>query len=346
MNLLAELEGLSGENLITAVLRLLLLRSQEIREEFIRLLSDQCRLGPITVDSHFACIIEHSTEESDKTRWGRLDLLLETSDAVIGLENKLFATFQDGQPNKYLESVQRHAARLSEVRRSKLIHMVAVLAPSSRSREVEDRIQDNLNLLHVSWEQVRKAFKPLTHSLDRDTAVLLQSLDSFLQDRMAFLPRFGDWVPHLQRRFDSFGSAPQNEVVHRLKDFFPYAGPRLSSGKTWLGYYFAEGLKDIRGWFGFIPGTADEILEGRRCGAELIVATTFSMNLPSPPFRPVKLAIGPRFLGLRPDAMIFIWAVDYDRTWDNPEAWQTALAPIREHVEQLAKTMPTGKDIG
>ena len=68
MNLLAELEGLSGENLTTAVLRLLLLRSQEIREEFLRLVSAHSRVGPLTVDSHFACILEHSTEEAGSTR--------------------------------------------------------------------------------------------------------------------------------------------------------------------------------------------------------------------------------------------------------------------------------------
>ena len=96
MNLLAELEGLSGENLTTAVLRLLLLRSQEIREEFIKLLSDQCRLAPITVDSHFACIIEHSTEESDKTRWGRLDLLLRPAMPLLAWKINSFPHFKKG----------------------------------------------------------------------------------------------------------------------------------------------------------------------------------------------------------------------------------------------------------
>ena len=71
MNLLAEIEGLSGENLTTAVLRLLLLRSQEIRDEFVRLLSAHSRVGPLTVNDHFACILERSTKEADSPRWGR-----------------------------------------------------------------------------------------------------------------------------------------------------------------------------------------------------------------------------------------------------------------------------------
>ena len=220
--------------------------------------------------------------------------------------------------------------------------MVAVVAPNSRSQEVEKRIGDNPNLLYLSWEQVREALKSLADTLDSDTAVLLRSLESFLQDRLAFLPRFAEWIPHLRRRFDPFGSPLQNQVVHKLREFFPYTGPRLSAGETWVGYYFPVGFKGIRGWFGFIPG--DQILDGRRYGAELVVATPFDMNLPDPPYRPI--VVHPSLLGLKPEAAIFAWAVEYDKAWATPEAWRAALAPIRNRVEQLLKDARASEEAG
>src|SRR5712692_6695611 len=57
MNLFSEIEGLRGENLTTAILRVLLLRSQDLRERFIRLVSDNCRLGPLTLGEHFSCLV-------------------------------------------------------------------------------------------------------------------------------------------------------------------------------------------------------------------------------------------------------------------------------------------------
>jgi len=331
VNLLAEIEGLSGENLTTSVLRLLLLRSEEIREEFIKLLSSNSRAGPFTSGSHFSCILEQYTEEADSTRWGRLDLLIETTDAVIGLENKLFAEFQEGQPQKYLETIRKHSIHLAEFRHTSLLYLVAVIAPQSRYKDVSDRIGDDEHLLSVPWEDVIDVIDVPADCLDQDTKVLLRSLKSFLEERLAFIPKFSEWVPHLRRRFNERGTAFQQDVVRKIWEFFPDAGPRLSAGATWAGYYFPSKVKHLHGWYGYIP--SNEIEHGSRYNAELIIATSFPVQLPNPPFRPIKLNRGPKFLGLKTD--IFTWAIDYDETWAKPQIWRYSLIPIYKAVENL-----------
>ena len=63
MNIFSETEGLEGEDLITAILRVLLLRSQEVRERFVTLLSEESHLGPIELQSHFSCLLQRTTED-------------------------------------------------------------------------------------------------------------------------------------------------------------------------------------------------------------------------------------------------------------------------------------------
>lgn len=332
MDLLTEIEGLSGENLTTAVLRLLLLRSQDLREACMRAISVRSRVGPLAVDSHFSCISEFATDEVKTARRGRLDLLIETSDTVIGLENKILAPFQEGQPHKYLETVEQHAEKLSALRAKSLQHLVLVLAPRSREEEILGLVHESEHFVYLSWEDLLDAFGLADGGLDPSTSVLFGSLNTYLRQKVEFLPKFAELIPHLRQRFDEGGTSLQREVVRGLWGFFPDSGPRLSHGSTWAGYYFVSTTKELTGWYGFVPGTA--LLTGGRHAAELIVATSFEVPVTMPPFRPIELRVGKRFLGIR-NGPIYCWAVDFDKSWSSAECWRNALAPLHGRVEQL-----------
>lgn len=331
MNIFLETEALSGEDLTTAILRVLLLRSQEIREAIVRTLSDASRLGrPISLASHFSCLLQHATEDQASSRWGRLDLLIETDDAVVGIENKLFAAFQENQPEKYLDAVRSYAESLAVLRQQKSLgHFVAVLAPDSRQREVQDRIRGNDHLTFVSWERVLKALTEAGSRLDPITETIRDSFIGFMEDKLAFMRGFQHWSLHLGRRFDHYGTPLQQQIVRKLWEFFPDPGRRLSNGKTWVGYYFCVSSKRHSAWFGFVPDP--EIESGAEQAAELIIATSFPLSLPAAHFRALTLR-NKAFFGQRP---VWAWAVRYDAAWSTPEKWQEALDPVNKQTQDL-----------
>jgi hypothetical protein len=331
MNLLSELEGLSGENLCSATLRLLLIRSHDLRERFVELLSRECRSGPIRLDSHFSCILEHPTDDSG--RWGRLDLLLETSDAVIGLENKLYAVFQEGQPHKYLRTIVKHADGLAKLRRSDFRPIVAVLAPRNRLKEIAHIIGLDERFLMLAWEDLLDDLMEAQLHIDSMTQVLFQGLESYIHQQIALLPDFPKWVPHLKRRFDSKGTPLQREVVGKIWQFFPDPGRRLSCGDSWVGYYFTDSFFGTRGWYGFVPQR--EISHNARNSAELVIATSFPVLFKNPPFRPIKIAAGPRFIGA---SEIYAWAVEFEDSWSSPDVWRQSLKPLFEAYESIRDT--------
>ncbi len=133
MNLFDELERLNGETLASAVLRLLILRSQPLRRAFLRLLDRLSPVGPITSTSHFSCYQEHATDDPELGS-GRIDLVLELDDSIIGVEAKLHGEFRGSQPEKYKREMSRLAKVLGEARRRKFHQFLAILAPESRGR--------------------------------------------------------------------------------------------------------------------------------------------------------------------------------------------------------------------
>lgn len=330
MSILSELEGLSGENLTTAVLRLLFLRSQDIRSQFVQLLSRESRTGPIRLNSHFSCVLEHPTEDS--SRWGRLDLLLESDDAIVGLENKLHAGFQEGQPHKYFATVEQNAVTLSKLRGNDFRPLVAVLAPKSRTSEIGEVIGDDQRFLMLSWEEILDRFSLVRTSLDAVTVVLLDELKTYMDQHLALFPDFSTWVPHLRRRFDSGGTPLQREVVAKIWEFFPEGRGRLSCGHTWVGYYFTDYSIGTKAWYGFVP--RDEISRGAHNPVELIVTTSFPVSLSNPPCRAIELVAGPKFLGSN---QINAWALEFDESWKTPDIWRDSLKPLSDTYEILRR---------
>lgn len=331
MDFLSELQGLSGENLCSATLRLLLIRSQDLRERLINLISRENRTGPIMPGSHFSCTIEEPTEDSG--RWGRLDLFLEMSDAVVGIENKLYAGFQDGQPHKYLSTVSQRANALAIIRGKHYQGLVAVLAPKSRNAEIKVVIGENESLLFLTWEEILSDFSSTAESMDSETKVLLSALNSYIRQQISLFPEWVRWIPHLRRRFDRGGTPLQRTVVGKVWQFFPDAGGRLSSGATWCGYYFTDRSLNTRGWYGFVP--KEEVVRGARNEVEFIVAVSFDVTFPENVIREIQLKRGPNFIG---SSEIFSWAIELDDSWSQPESWMHHLQPLSDAYERIRHT--------
>jgi hypothetical protein len=328
MDFLSELQGLSGENLCSAALRLLLIRSQDIRERLINLISRENRIGLIMLGSYFSCTIEEPTEDSG--RWGRLDLFLEMSDAVVGIENKLYAGFQEGQPHKYLNTVSQRAKALATIRDKHYQGLVAVLAPKSRKTEIEAVIGEDEGLLALTWEEILDDFFHSAENLDSETKVLLHALDSYIRQQISLFPEWARWIPHLRRRFNHGGTPLQRTVVGKVWQFFPDAGGRLSSGATWCGYYFTDRSLNTRGWYGFVP--KEEVFQGAKNEVEFIVGVSFDVRFPENVFRKIQLKAGPSFIE---SSDIYSWAIELDDSWSQPDSWMHHLQPLSDAYESI-----------
>jgi hypothetical protein len=337
VNLFSVIEGLKEENLSSAILRLLLLRSEDIRERFVALVSLKCRRGPVTIGDQFACVTEHPTSD-DSNGSGRLDLVIETANTVIGVENKLFAEFQQGQPEKYLRTLEEHAQKLKDLRGTRFEHVLVILAPESRKAGVEVRInacREPERYISLTWQEtLREIGTP--EGRDPATVTILEAFRQFLLDeKLAFMPQFERLVPHLRGSFEPRGNTWQRDVVGRIWRFFPDAGRRMSSGETWVGFYFCSGRKEQTAWYGFLPRGVIRSGAGHNA-AELVVATSYPVTFASPAIQPIELA--PNFLGR--GVGVHAWAINYDATWADPKKWQEELRPLTEAVEALPLDLP------
>lgn len=320
MNLFEEIEGLSGEPLTSALLRLLILRSQEIRDEFVNFISSHSPIGPVTSSSHFSCYTEHTTFD-EETGYGRIDIMLEFDDAVVGIENKLFADFQEGQPEKYIKTISEIASSLSAIRHRDIRWFLVILVPKIRHSEVVELVEGKAkNITILNWEDLIPCLEKCIDKLDPISKVIASEFFDFVRFRISFIPNFSQWVPHLRKTFESRGSDLQRELVGRLWDFFPNGGDRLSFGDTWVGYYFSPESQGLKGWYGFVPASDLEGSDIRP--AELIVVTSYPVEISSHYVKPTTL-VPSNFIGTGDNQ--YTWIVDFDDEWSSPERWAKEL---------------------
>jgi len=325
MNLFSQIEGLSGENLLTGSLRFLVLRSPEIREVVLRLFSDHSPVGPVVSSSHFSCYTEYATADAQSGS-GRIDLVLEVDDCVVGIEAKLHSCFQPDQPQKYLATLEDLKASIGKIRRTDARFFLAVVAPKSRTDEVKKKIQDLESVVSVTWEEILERLRKMKPLIDPVAEVARSQFADFLKEKVGFISDFQAWVPHLRRRFDPGGTTLQQKLVSKLWELFPNPGKRLGSSATWVGYYFHVDQGPEHGWYGFVPKKELKSEEARE--AELIIATSYDQELDAGSFRRVTLA-NPNFIG-RPGETSS-WIVEFNESWNSAEPWRKALQPFIEH---------------
>lgn len=334
MNLLQEIEGLQGEKLASKALSLLLLRSQEIRNIFIDMISDESHKGPLSTRSRFACICEQRTD-SEEIGSGYVDILIETDDAIVGVENKFHAPLGENQPDKYLETLREKAALLNALigNQKKIGYLLVVLLPKDRKKKISKDLEGKGCVL-LAWQDVLGAFLAASgmKNLDPMTEVILRALNDFVQEKVGFMSNFTRWYPHFRRSWMPSGDQYQRALLGSLREVFPNPNNKIGAGGTWAGYYFAT-LLDRRdwGWFGFIPSKSIVGVSIRENEAELIVASTFDVPALSPSsFTSVTV---PGILGK--GVACKAWVINFDRQWSSPDKWREELNPIWRKVESL-----------
>ena len=105
MQFLELIDGKSGEELTSAVLKFLLVNSFTMRECFVKRLQPQ--LPPSKTPTFRDGIICRSeVASSGQDGDGRIDLVIrENAGMVLGLENKFWASFTPAQPKKYWDDL-------------------------------------------------------------------------------------------------------------------------------------------------------------------------------------------------------------------------------------------------
>jgi PD-(D/E)XK nuclease superfamily len=285
MNLLQELKGLSGENLTSAALRFLIIRSQDARETFKELVSERSSQGLIVMQSEFSCKLEVPMRSSQmespdqQNESGRIDLLMHTDNMIIGVENKLDAVFQPGQPEKYRQELEQLANQASAITKKR--YVLVILAPEYRTPDIKAKIDEidkaevRLHYIQLSWETLLTELgKRCGANLDRISATLIDQLRGYILDnRHAFWP---DEMRenHLKGVFDPSGA--QGKFVQQLKNILP-SPVSGGSGKRWTGYSFKIQQPDPNmseyGWLGFVK---KGVLVESQYESELILVTTKS----------------------------------------------------------------------
>ena len=184
MNFFSETEGRSGENLSSALLRFILMRSQDARTRFAKLLTDLSGES-FAATYRFACKLEAGTAD-DTLGAGRIDMLIEMDDALVAIENKFNAAFQLNQPKKYFEPLGRFAkASVDGGAISRNRYLLLILAPADRRSEIESKIatldKDQQKLCKfLSWQEMLKELLEIAPTQDSKTREVILDFSTYV----------------------------------------------------------------------------------------------------------------------------------------------------------------------
>lgn len=355
MNIFRELEGTRQETMATAGLRYLMLTSRFVRETVLDFLSDKSPAGPLYSDVRFGAHAEartqandFSSESADPLR-GRIDLLIETDDAVIGIENKFHAPFQEQQPAKYAVSLDSWRAAMETRYRVSARALLFVLAPSRRKEDVQRKISAaqaalqvdgnplSVHLAFVSWEDLigRLDAGLNGNRPENDLRMIIEDYTRFVRSNVAFLPDFKRMIPHWNRSFKHTGPRWEHwKLLDTLRgDMFPSASNLSGNRKRpYLYYGFAPWKEGDWGdgrwaWLGFID--ADELQKEN--GAALVIAlgrkVASSFNGSTVGLRPMQFASDPQHWRTANG----LWEIPLSGEWAQPERWRA----VSEKLENL-----------
>lgn len=330
MNLFSEIEGLRGENLSSGLLRFVLMRSQDARVKFAEMLT-ALYAESFSAVHRFACMLEEWTDDDANGR-GRIDLIIEMDDTLVGVENKFSAPFQEGQPQKYLQHLIKKAselANLGSIRKNR--PLLVILAPSHRKSEVQKKIAELSKELRglckfLAWEDLLSELQAVAPTQDGKTREVITDFTAYVNVnlRQSFFHQDTRWFESLSN-WVAYGSERQRKVVSDLYDFFtPVTSGRLSVSDEWVGYYFGN-----MPWYGFVDRERS-IKEYSRDteharDAEFVIVVGYDLSAAPDPGVFHRVSMRSRsFCGQIEKSA---WAVDIEKL-DSSEKWTRAILPF------------------
>lgn len=326
MNLLLDIQNKKGEELATAMLRYLMLNSSNIRNAIIEVFSKNSPDGLVKINSHFSCYLERPTIKGEIPQ-GRIDMVIETDESVIGVETKLFSHFQDGQPQKYASTIRHIAKKIGEARGGQDMNCyIAVLAPEQRRSEVNKIIiKDNIYQF-IAWEEILASLEAV-NGLSAEFQFLLSEYVAYVNEYISFPKDFPIWISHAQREFEPNGTPIQWNFIRLISQFFP-GSTKMGSGDEWVGSYFYPFEEHENwGWFGFLKGT--RAVGSKDAHSILVVTTNWLPKALEGEIdqylvkEDVKNSIG----GMK-KPHTWIINLESDEAWHAPETWRERLKPF------------------
>lgn len=333
MNLLADIEGRATEQLASAMLRYLASGSHELQGALIRCLSRH--FGRLDWGHHFATYLELPTKAEIPGPGevnGYLDVLVEADNALIGIEVKVWAAFQEYQPAKYIPTLLDRSINLAGLRSLSAYNtFLAVLVPEARLGETEKHLREQGSLIPtevecrvVTWEELFAEFASAEHVAPH-MAFLAHQLSDYIAEQLRSLDTFPRLATHLYR-WEPRGSASQREVLGGLWHLIPDGGGRLGTSESWCGYGFGTG-SDYWGWFGFVSSTQLEEPSVPQQAA-LIIAT----DLAIPAWESDKHFERKTLSKQHWPDKVAAWVVRFNEKWTTSD-WRKHLEPLQRAID-------------
>jgi PD-(D/E)XK nuclease superfamily len=326
------------------VLTYLMQRSPELRDGTVSAIN-RCK----GMDAHyfqtrntFSVVTEWTTDATASGDGpGRVDLLLEIDNAVIGIEAKLNADLAEDQPKKYLDAISDHARRLTEIRGVAMTPVCVLLGPESMAKYFSDHLarhpsHPSATVCILTWTELFEAWRD-SRATDPVALFVADEIENFILTQTG---RRADFSHLYARLAASLAKAEHDSHVDFLwwirpafrSNDMPYlrvstSASRTRTERTYVGYYFAGSMDRVWGWYGFVePKAVAEPADGRPA---LVVGTDFDVpDLDPAVFKPVNM----RLPGW-PDGTRW-WRINFNRDWNDLTTWQQALAPLREALRR------------
>ena len=339
MNLFLKIENKKQEMLMCAVLQFLIVSVREFRDAFIGLLAEE-NLGPLSCDTHFSIESEVPTEDKELGE-GRIDFVVETEEAVIGVEAKLRADMGEGQPQKYARTLVNKAKILSELRGWQYRPFLVVLAPKLRGDTLKGELEEKFQIAYgrgvekcilVSWEALIESLEGA--GVDSPMGHLVGQLGDYLKAHTGILFDFPSMANQLSAwERESKGSESQRRVVGELWRLAPDPGPRLSASDRYCGYNFA---REIHGWFGFASKAAflDSTTVGEGAAKFVVTVNGVGNDIVEESRPPCCLEETDLHWGSDSTS----WIVNFDETW-GVNQWRE----VFDFVERLTEYHRSGR---
>jgi hypothetical protein len=348
MNLFSDIESLRGENLASAMLRYLIINSSDIREEILELIDIRSPVGPLVSDSHFSCYLEEATvadnDKDDSQSRGRIDVVIELDNAIVGIEAKFHAGFQQDQPFKYFPSLEEKAKTLKTLRGvPEYEYFLCVLLPESRINEVsrliaavpEEWARYAPKCKALTWTEVRVALERAEKRMPAEIAYLSAEFREYLDSRLTLFTGWARKKHHTVSRWQEKGTTLQIEV---LEDLFQVIDAEVTeAAKCRLARAADYVIQKVEVtpneslprtlWYGFCR--KGDVSGDTGDGAEFFIVTTATPSVVSDTTH--LKAHGPKH-GYedwtdRPNTG---WTVNIEEADGRPEFWSLLLNPFTE----------------
>lgn len=344
MSFFQTIENLRGENMASAILRHLIISTPEARKEILRVIDEVSPIGPLVSDSHFSCYLEDSTaSEEDGVSRGRIDIVIELDNAVVGVEAKFHASFQDDQPFKYFESLSEKARNLKSLRRaSEYEYFICMLVPESRRTETVNYVQNAPSrweaftgrCVVLSWADVRCALSTAENVMPAEHAYLSAMFRDYLDTRLTL---FQDWKrkrKHAVARWQQKGTQLQIDILRDLFQIIDAEATADARCRLVIARDYVVQKVEVAPenettrtlWYGFCRQGDVSMKSGE--GAEFFILTTAV---------PVKLGVSKSLIcqGIEhgydfwtPGRPNQAWIIDLEQTAGDADSWADILNPF------------------